>query len=105
MHLARALKGRGEFQEALNVLDAAEEMSADQGRAIRVYKEEVVAAMKEHLRSFNKASKFCKENSIEEPEGEEIGRVENADLDTKSGTVLKKIFIKHLNMDISFYEK
>ena len=36
--MARALKGRGEFQEALNVLDAAEEMSADQGRAIRVYK-------------------------------------------------------------------
>ena len=80
--MARALKGRGEFQEALNVLDAAEEMSADQGRAIRVYKEEVVAAMKEHLRSFNKASKFCKENSIEEPEGDEIGRVEEA----KSGT-------------------
>ena len=38
VHLARALKGRGEFQEALDVLDAAEEMSADQGRAIRVYK-------------------------------------------------------------------
>ena len=89
MHLARALKGRGELQEALNVLDAAEEMSADQGRAIRVYKEEVVAAMKEHLRSFNKASKFCKENSIEEPEEYEIEKVGGAGgEEMKSGTQL-----------------
>ena len=103
--MARALKGRGEFQEALNVLDAAEEMSADQGRAIRVYKEEVVAAMKEHLRSFNKASKFCKENSIEEPEEDEIGRVEDAGGETmKSGTqfIFKKTSLLSLQYTIGF---
>ena len=64
MHLARALKGRGEFQEALNVLDVAEEMSADQGRAIRVYKEEVIKAMKEHMLSFDKAKQFCDQNQM-----------------------------------------
>lgn len=64
MHLARALKGRGEFQEALDVLDVAEEMSADQGRAIRVYKEEVIKAMKEHMLSFDKAKQFCDQNQM-----------------------------------------
>ena len=65
VHLARALKGRGEFQEALSVLDAAEEMSADQGRAIRVYKEEVIKAMKEHMLSFSKAKEFCDKNQVD----------------------------------------
>ena len=61
-------------------------MHREKGRFVASFmegsQEEVVAAMKEHLRSFNKASKFCKENSIEEPEEDEIGRVEDA----KSGT-------------------
>ena len=91
MHLARALKGRGEFQEALDVLDAAEEMSADQGRAIRVYKEEVIKAMKEHMLSFSKAKQFCDKNQmdLEDEEPEQSGKSKAKKEDEKEAYVKK----------------
>ena len=91
MHLARALKGRGEFQEALDVLDAAEEMSADQGRAIRVYKEEVIKAMKEHMLSFSKAKQFCDKNQmdLDDEEPEKSGKSKAMKEDEKEANVKK----------------
>ena len=92
MHLARALKGRGEFQEALDVLDAAEEMSADQGRAIRVYKEEVIKAMKEHMLSYSKAKQFCDKNQMDlgDEEPEKSGKPQAKKGDEKEANVKKE---------------
>ena len=92
VHLARALKGRGEFQEALDVLDAAEEMSADQGRAIRVYKEEVIKAMKEHMLSFSKAKQFCDKNQmdLDDEEPEKSGKSKAKKEDEKEANAKKE---------------
>ena len=64
MHQARALKARGEFIEALDVLDAAQEACPGQGRTIIAYKEDVIKAMNEHMLSFDKANAFAKQNQM-----------------------------------------
>jgi hypothetical protein len=54
--LSRALKGRGEFQAAIDVLEIAEDVSSEHTEVIVEYKNEMIAAMKEHLISRGKDS-------------------------------------------------
>ncbi len=49
IHLARALKGRGDFQQAIDVLEIAEESSTGYEDVLKKYKEDVIAQMKHSL--------------------------------------------------------
>jgi tetratricopeptide (TPR) repeat protein len=76
IHLSRALKGRGEFQAAIDVLEIAEDISSEHTKIIRGYKQEVIADMKEHLISYDKARNIADKNRmpLTEQEREEDSR-------------------------------
>ncbi len=46
IHLARALKGKGDFQQAIEVLEVAGETSKGYEEVLRRYREDVVQQMK-----------------------------------------------------------
>ena len=49
IHLAKALKELGEFQEAIDILERAEEMSKEQAKIVQKYKLEMIEEHKKSL--------------------------------------------------------
>ncbi len=54
IHLSRALRDLGEFQEAIDILERAEDISEDQAKIVKKYKMEMINEQKRNFLELNK---------------------------------------------------
>ena len=54
IHLSRALRALGEFQEAIDILERAEDISEDQAKIVKKYKMEMINEQKRNFLELNK---------------------------------------------------